>query len=173
MCVKQVDLFSVLFSVCKSFAVLCFRWSRYPRPGRPGWTGVRYVQVPAGRRGHGGGRPAQCGPGNPGAVGGFTRGCRCVHTTTLLHLNRVPLTMSSVTTSTRLQWAILFLPPATKLGQGYISQASVIQSRGGGVCSRWCLLPRGGVCSGGACGNPPQDSYCCGRYAFYWNAFLW
>ena len=34
----------------------------------------------------------------------------------------------------------------------------------GGVCSRGCLL--WGVW------RHPQDSYCCGWYAYYWNAFL-
>ena len=45
----------------------------------------------------------------------------------------------------------------------------------GGVCSL------GGVCSGGLVGipaynesdtSPRRDGYCCGRYASYWNAFL-
>ena len=38
----------------------------------------------------------------------------------------------------------------------------------GGVCSR-------GACSEGVCVETPltkADSYCCGRYASYWNAFL-
>ena len=64
---------------------------------------------------------------------------------------------------------------------------------GGGVCypsmhSRWYpsviaggSALRGGVCSpgvpapvGGACLETPlkADGYCCGRYASYWNAFL-
>ena len=72
---------------------------------------------------------------------------------------------------------------------------------GGGVCSWGCLL-LGGVCSGGmsapgvstlgggsVCSRgvsapqevcfqwgclveTPRDDYCCGRYASYWNAFL-
>ena len=46
----------------------------------------------------------------------------------------------------------------------------------GGVCSRGSApggACSGGVCSGG-CGDPPPkaDGYCCGRYASYWNAFL-
>ena len=32
----------------------------------------------------------------------------------------------------------------------------------------WCFLPGGG----GAWWRPPQDGYCCGRHAFYWNTFL-
>ena len=43
-----------------------------------------------------------------------------------------------------------------------------------------CLLPGdawpGGVSAprgvSGGCLVPPPDSYCCGRYASYWNAFL-
>ena len=57
---------------------------------------------------------------------------------------------------------------------------------GGGAWS-WgvCLLPGRCACSwgvclllGGACSRgclvetPPPDGYCCGRYASYWNAFL-
>ena len=41
-----------------------------------------------------------------------------------------------------------------------------VWSRGGG-----CLVP-GEVWSGGAWWRPPLDGYCCGRYASYWNAFL-
>ena len=48
----------------------------------------------------------------------------------------------------------------------------------GGTCSRWgvpapggCPLP-GGVCSGVGVVETPRDGYCCGRYASYWNAFL-
>ena len=38
----------------------------------------------------------------------------------------------------------------------------------GGACSWWggCLVP------GGMPGGDPPDGYCCGRYASYWNAFL-
>ena len=37
----------------------------------------------------------------------------------------------------------------------------------GGICSRGCLLP------GGVETPPPEaEGYCCGRYASYWNAFL-
>ena len=35
---------------------------------------------------------------------------------------------------------------------------------GGGVCSRVCACSRGV--------ETPRDGYCCGRYASYWNAFL-
>ena len=36
-----------------------------------------------------------------------------------------------------------------------------------------CLLWGRGACSGGGVGgDPPADGYCCGRYASYWNAFL-
>ena len=36
-----------------------------------------------------------------------------------------------------------------------------------------CLLWGRGACSGGGwVETPPADGYCCGRYASYWNAFL-
>ena len=49
------------------------------------------------------------------------------------------------------------------LGQGNIF-TNVCQE----FCSQGgCLVP------GGVCGDPPpRDGYCCGRYASYWNAFL-
>ena len=53
------------------------------------------------------------------------------------------------------------LPPATKLGQGYIFT---------GICDS----VHGGRGGGGAWsqGETPQDGYCCGWYASYWNAVL-
>ena len=41
-------------------------------------------------------------------------------------------------------------------------------------CSRrGCLLLGGCLLPGGGCGDPLKaDGYCCGRYAYYWNAFL-
>ena len=42
----------------------------------------------------------------------------------------------------------------------------------GGACSRRFLIPGGAWSRGGAWWRPPRDSYCCGRYAYYWNAFL-
>ena len=48
---------------------------------------------------------------------------------------------------------------------------------GGGVWSRGVPGPRG-TCSGGMPSSggclmeTPQNGYCCGRYASYWNAFL-
>ena len=99
----------------------------------------------------------------------------------------------------RVRLDIWFLPPATKLGQGYIF-TGVCDSVQGGVCFLWgrvlplgegassgggCFLPgwvlplRGGVlppggdasCRGGAWCRSPKDGYCYGRYASYWNAF--
>ena len=52
-----------------------------------------------------------------------------------------------------------YLPPATKLGQGYIF-TGVCDSVHAGASSRGCLV------------ETPRDGYCCGRYASYWNAFL-
>ena len=42
----------------------------------------------------------------------------------------------------------------------------------GGACSRGDACSRGGACSGGVPGVGPRDGYCCGRYASYWNAFV-
>ena len=79
----------------------------------------------------------------------------------------------------------LFLPPATKLGQGYVF-TRVCDS----VHSRGCLVPGGGGLlpgrvSGAGAAYPgrgaclvrvgvetPHDGYYWGRYASYWNAFL-
>ena len=57
--------------------------------------------------------------------------------------------------------------PHLSWGKVIFSQASVILSTG-------CLFP-GGVCSQGGrryLVGTPLDGYCCGRYASYWNAFL-
>ena len=97
---------------------------------------------------------------------------------------------------------ILLLPSATKsrrlcfytclilfTGGGAIQHALQVVSQHalqqGGACSRGCLLwgvacseglsAPGGALLWGGCGNPPPpkaDGYCCGRYASYWNAFL-
>ena len=103
----------------------------------------------------------------------------------------------------------LLLPPATKLGQGYIftGMCDSVHRGGvpglggmvlggcmvlGGVVGAWsrgvhgagvgiCLVQ--GVCAWSSRGVPgpgghtpqahtPRDGYCCGRYASYWNAFL-
>ena len=47
----------------------------------------------------------------------------------------------------------------------------------GGACSGGCLLQgdassRGGYLLPGCVCGDPRDGYCCGRYASYWNAFL-
>ena len=41
-----------------------------------------------------------------------------------------------------------------------------VPAPGEGVCSGGCLL------QGGCLVETPRDGYCCGRYASYWNAFL-
>ena len=81
------------------------------------------------------------------------------------------------------------LPPANEVwGKVIFSEASVKNSVhrgvGGGVWSGGCLLGGGvglvwGVWSWGCVPGPggggwwrPPDGYCCGRYASYWNAFL-
>ena len=87
---------------------------------------------------------------------------------------------------------MVFLPPATKLGQGNIFRTVCQEFHGGRVSRptpRWGRL--GGLAGGGprptpggfqaqargilTCteADPPQtDGYCCGRNASYWNAFL-
>ena len=60
-------------------------------------------------------------------------------------------------------WLSSHLPPATKLGQGYIFTGVCDSVRGGG-----CLLWRGAWSQG----ETPQDGYCCGWYTSYWNAVL-
>ena len=65
----------------------------------------------------------------------------------------------------------LLLPPANEVCEGYVFTpvcqsfcSQGVPARGGG------LVPRG---SGpGGSGDPPRDGYCCGRYASYWNVFL-
>ena len=42
----------------------------------------------------------------------------------------------------------------------------------GGVCSRGVSAPGGSAPGGSALPPPGRDGYCCGRYASYWNAFL-
>ena len=44
----------------------------------------------------------------------------------------------------------------------------------GGAWSRGSLVPEGGWCliPGRGLVETPPDGYCCGRYASYWNAFL-
>ena len=81
----------------------------------------------------------------------------------------------------------MFLPPATKFGQGYIFTGVCDSVHGGGVPAPGCLLwgvpasggtfsqggsaPEG-VCSLGVPGGDPRDGHCCGQYASYRNAFL-
>ena len=64
----------------------------------------------------------------------------------------------------------VFLPSATELWQGNIF-TSVCQEfcpqRGVGLGACWDTLPRTDT------PPPPTDGYCSGRYASYWNAFLY
>ena len=77
--------------------------------------------------------------------------------------------------------------PQRSWGKVIFLQASVILLTGGGagpggLCSRGggglvlrgVLGPGGflGLGGGGAWWRPPRDGHCCGRYASYWNAFL-
>ena len=85
------------------------------------------------------------------------------------------------------------LPPTTKLGQSNIfigicdsvQKGVGVRSGGGVVCLVWgvpgpgrgvsglrgCAWSRGVPAPRGVW-RPPRDGYCCGRYASYWNAFL-
>ena len=63
--------------------------------------------------------------------------------------------------------------------QGGLLLRGVPAPGGGGSAPGGVPSPEGCACSGGACsrvggyGDPPKaDSYCCERYASYWNAFL-
>ena len=64
----------------------------------------------------------------------------------------------------------------TAWGKVIFSQACVKNSvhRGGGCLLLGCLLRRVSAPGegGGVSGGDPPDGYCCGRYASYWNAFL-
>ena len=43
-------------------------------------------------------------------------------------------------------------------------------SRGGLLPGVWCFFP---ACTEAEPPSPGRDGYCCGRYAFHWNAFLY
>ena len=47
-----------------------------------------------------------------------------------------------------------------------------VSALGGGVCSGGCLLCWVGIPACTEADPPQRDGYCCGRYASYWNAFL-
>ena len=70
------------------------------------------------------------------------------------------------------------LPPATKLGKGYIFTGVCDSVHGGGwsglVGGAWSRGsgPGGVPGLGGCLVETPQDGYCCGQYASYWNVFL-
>ena len=67
-----------------------------------------------------------------------------------------------------------FYRPQRSWGKVIFPQASVILLTEGGVPSpRGCLLLGVGLVPGGAWWRPPHDGHCCGRYASYWNAFLY
>ena len=68
----------------------------------------------------------------------------------------------------------VFLLLANKVwGKVIFSQACVKNSvHRGGARSWGCLLRGGSATGGGAWWRTPPDGYCCGRYASYWNAFL-
>ena len=78
---------------------------------------------------------------------------------------------------------LLYYRPQRSWGKVIFSQASVILLTGRGGTSSWGVFPPGGCSllgSASSQGVPPpgglvetpRDSYCCRRYASYWNAFL-
>ena len=72
----------------------------------------------------------------------------------------------------RTRWFCLYYHPERSWGKVIFSQASVILLTGGLPAPRGVSAP-GGVYFGGVPGgDPPRDGHCCGRYASYWNAFL-
>ena len=67
------------------------------------------------------------------------------------------------------------IPACLAAGGGVLSQHAlqVVSQHAlqqGGVCSRGDLLQ--GSAPGGCLVETPPDGHCCGRYASYWNAFL-
>ena len=75
--------------------------------------------------------------------------------------------------------------PQRSWGKVIFSQVSVILSTGaggrgmpglGGGSAPWrrgiCSWEGGSAPGGGCLVETPWDGYCCGRYAYYWNAFL-
>ena len=76
--------------------------------------------------------------------------------------------------------------PQRSWGKVIFSPGCVILFTGGVKGPRGCMVPGGGawsrvevhgpggclVLGGPSGGPPPRDGYCCGRYASYWNAFL-
>ena len=60
-------------------------------------------------------------------------------------------------------------------GPGRVTGPGVVPGLGGsapGGCLHLGVPGPGGVCSRGVPSGDPPDSYCYGRYASYWNAFL-
>ena len=79
-----------------------------------------------------------------------------------------------------LECILVFTARKRSLGQGNILHLFVILFTGGGSAPGGGVPGLGGgAWSGGGCLVPggcvvetPRDGYCCGRYASYWNAFL-
>ena len=100
-----------------------------------------------------------------------------VYTTILFSLKTMESLQNGV--ATHFQVTPL-LPPANEVwGKVIFSETCVKNSvHRGGACSRGMVpAPRSGAWSGGCLvlgvpGRDPPNGYCCGRYASYWNAFL-
>ena len=68
---------------------------------------------------------------------------------------------------------VIFLHCLSFCSQGRVPASGGLLLGMGGVCSQGgCLVPGWCLLQGGAWWRPPPDGYCCGRYASYWNAFL-
>ena len=65
----------------------------------------------------------------------------------------------------------IFTACKRSLGQGNIFTPACHSVHRGGLLLGGCLVP-GGLLSGRCLVETPPDGYCCGRYASYWNAFL-
>ena len=60
----------------------------------------------------------------------------------------------------------MFTPVCHSVHRGEVPGPGEVSGPGG------CLVPGGSGPGGGCLVETPLDGYCCGRYASYWNAFL-
>ena len=66
----------------------------------------------------------------------------------------------------------IFSPVCHSVHRGVYSRGVPGGSGLGGLVPGGCLIPGGCLVPGGYLVETPWDGYCCGRYASYWNAFL-
>ena len=94
---------------------------------------------------------------------------RFVHNAAVTAMRRTKNSLFSV------DIAITMRNTTTCGGGGGVSTRGVSSWRGAwsqGVSCRGGCLVRWGCARGVPGGDTPRDGYCCGRYASYWNAFL-